>query len=81
MFNAKAFGIEGFEQIFMGIDFSGNRVFDLEIFGTAVCFVVQGAFFGVVRADKFEALSVAFRVVPGAVIFHRVAGFAGWHGE
>jgi hypothetical protein len=69
----------------MGIDFSGDGIFDLEIFGTAIRRfskdAVVGVVFGVVRADKFEALSVSFGFIPGTVIGHGVACLTGGHGE
>ena len=81
LFDAKPFGIEFFEEVFMGIDFSGDGIFDLEIFGTAIVRFSKDAVFGVVRADKFEALSMALWFVPGAVIFHGVSGLTGGDGE
>ena len=85
LFDPQAFGIEFLEQVFMVIDFSGDGIFDLEIFGTAILRFPKDALvgfgFGFVRADKFEALSVAFWFVPGTVICHGVTRFTGGHGE
>jgi hypothetical protein len=58
-----------------------DDIIDLKIFGTAIVRFLKDVVFGFVRADKFEALSVAFGFVPGIVICHGVVCLTGRDGE